>query len=192
MGMANGSSILETDRLQLRLFEQSDVEHLHLLYSDPEVMRHMGGTRTREKAEEHYQEFAQQYAKTGFTLWAVEQKTDGQFVGRVGLWPLDGTQEVQLGYMIARPYWGRGIATEASVACLDLGFSRLAVDFIAAITVSENGASRRVMKKLGFRFVREDRYYDTDVLYHRLERGEWPAANTNRAAGRSKNEIRSN
>jgi len=192
VGIADGSPIIETNRLQLRLFEQSDVEQLYLLYSDPEVMRYMRGTRTREQAEKHIQDFAQQYAKTGFTLWAVEQKTDGQFVGRVGLWHLDGTQEVELGYVIAKPHWGKGIATEASVACLDLGFRRLALEFIAAIAVPENSASLRVMSKLGFKFVREDRYYDMDVLYHRLERGEWLPASPNRAAGRSKNETRSN
>jgi len=178
--MANGPPILETDRLQLRLFEQSDVEHLHLLYSDPEVMRYMGGTRSREQAEQHIQAFAQQYAKTGFTLWAVQQKTDGQFVGRVGLFFLDETEEVELGYMLARPHWGKGFATEASAACLDLGFDRLALESIAAIAAPENGASLQIIKKLGFKFVREDRYYDTDVLYHRLEREEWLAANPTR------------
>jgi len=179
MGMAIGSPIIETNRLQLRLFEQSDVERLYLLYSDPQVMRYMRGTRSREQAEEHIQAFARQYEKTGFTLWAVEQKTDGEFVGRVGLMPLDGTQEVELGYAIARPHWGKGFATEASVACLDLGFRQLALEFIAAIAVPENGASLRVMKKLGFKFVREDCYYDMDVLYHRLERGEWSRARSN-------------
>ena len=49
----NGSPILETKRLQLRLFQQSDVEQLHLLYSDPDVMRYMRGTRDRKQAEEH-------------------------------------------------------------------------------------------------------------------------------------------
>lgn len=180
MGMANGSPIIETNRLQLRLFEQADVEQLYLLYSDPEVMRYMRGTRDRKQAEEHIQAFAQQYAKTGFTLWAVEQKTDGQFIGRVGLFHLDGTQEVELGYVIARPHWGRGLATEASVACLDFGFRQLALEFITAIAVPENVASLRVMKKLGFKFVREDRFYDMDVLYHRLEREEWLAANPTR------------
>ena len=141
-------------------------------------MRYMlGGTRSRKQAEEHVHAFAQQYAKTGFTLWAVQQKTDGQWIGRAGLWPLDATEEVQLGYVIARPYWGKGIATEASAVCLDFGFRELALELIAAITVSENGASLRVMKKLGFKFVREDRYYDTDVLYHRLESGKWLAGN---------------
>ncbi len=177
VGMANRSPILETNRLRLRLFEQSDVEQLHLLYSDPEVMRYMGGTRTWEQAEEHIQAFAQQYAKTGFTLWAAQQKSDGQFVGRVGLFFLDKTEEVELGYMLAKPHWGKGFATEASAACLDLAFRRLALESIAAIAVPQNAASLQIIQKLGFKFVREDRYYDTDVLYHRLEREAWLAAN---------------
>lgn len=61
MDTVNDSPILETNRLQLRLFEQSDVERLYRLYSDPEVMRHMRGTRDRKQAEEHIRAFAQQY-----------------------------------------------------------------------------------------------------------------------------------
>jgi ribosomal-protein-alanine N-acetyltransferase len=173
--MSNSSPIIETHRLQLRLFEPSDAEQLYQLYSDPEVMRFMRGTRSRQQAEEHVQAFAEQYAKMGFTLWAVEQKADSQIIGRVGLWFLDGTEEVELGYLIAKSHWGRGLATEASLACLDFGFRQLALEFTAAIAVPENVASLRVMKKLGFKFVRKDRYYDMDVLYHRLERGEWLA-----------------
>ncbi len=165
--------VLKTERLRLRLFEQSDVEQLYLLYSDPGVMRYMRGTRSREQAEEHIHAFVEQLGKTGFTQWAVEQKSDGEFLGRAGLMPLPGTSEVELGYLIAQPYWGRGIATEASTVCLDCGFRRLGLDFIAAVTVPENVASQRVLQKLGFKFLREDRYYDSDVLYHRLERAEW-------------------
>lgn len=177
--MANSSPIIETHRLRLRLFEPSDVEQLHQLYSDPEVMRFMRGTRSRQQAEEHVQAFAEQYAKTGFTMWAVEQKADGQIIGRVGLFFLDGTEEVELAYLIAKSHWGKGFATEASVACLDFCFRQIALESIAAIAVPENGASLRVMEKLGFKFVREDGYYDMDVLYHRLEKQDWLAEKTN-------------
>jgi len=177
--MASNSPIIETHRLRLRLFEPSDAEQLYQLYSDPDVMRFMRGTRSRQQAEEHIQAFAEQYAKTGFTLWAVEQKVDGQVIGRVGLWFLDGTEEVELGYLIAKSHWGKGFATEASVASLDFGFRQIALESIAAIAVPENGGSLRVMEKLGFKFVREDRYYDMNVLYHRLVKEDWLAEKAN-------------
>jgi len=169
--MASQAPLLETDRFQLRLFRASDVDALAALYADPEVMRYLKGPRPRELAEKHVPAFAEQFEKTGYTLFAVESKATGEVVGRVGLWPLDQTDEVELGYVIARAHWGQGIATETSAACVDDGFRRLRLPFIAAIAVPENKASLRVMQKLGFRYVRPDRYYDNEVLYHRLDRG---------------------
>lgn len=164
-----GNTILETERFRLRVFCDADADVLFALYTDPDVMRYLGGTRNHDTAKEHVAKFADQFDKTGYSLWAVEHKASGQFVGRVGLWPLDKTDEVELGYVIARRYWGQGAATETSLACLEYGFGRLELPFIAAIARAENGASLRVMQKLGFRFVRNDRFYDTDVLYHRLD-----------------------
>lgn len=167
--MATRNVVLATQRCNLRLFENTDVENLYSLYSDSDVTQFLPGKRTRDVAEDHVNSFARQYENSWFTLWAVECNTSGEFVGRVGLWPLDQTDEIELGYIIARRFWGKGIATETSAACLDYAFSKLKLPSIAAITVAENYASLRVMQKLGFRLVRPDRYYDTDVLYHRLE-----------------------
>jgi RimJ/RimL family protein N-acetyltransferase len=69
--------------------------------------------------------------------------------------------------MIARSHWGRGAASETSAACLEYGFGQLKLPFIAAICVAENLPSRRVLDKLGFKFIRHDRFYNTDVIYHR-------------------------
>ena len=167
--MAGSLPILESRRFLLRLCGEGDVDHLAALYADPEVMRFYPGLRSREVAEEQVRKFAEHYEKTGYSMWAVEDKASGEFVGRVGLWPLDQTSEVELGYMIGRRRWGEGIATETSAVCLEYGFSKLRLPFIAAITVAGNAASRRVMEKLGFRYVRDDRYYGMDVLYHRVE-----------------------
>jgi RimJ/RimL family protein N-acetyltransferase len=130
-------------------------------------MRFFRGVETREYAAAHIEKLAAVYEAKGHTLWAVEEKMTGELVGRVGLWPLDKTAEVELGYMIARSHWNRGAATETSAACLRYGFERLDLPLIAAICVAENMPSRRVMEKLGFQFIRHDRYYDMDVMYHR-------------------------
>ena len=169
--MANTAPILESDRFHLRLFRDSDVGALAAMYADPEVMRYMKGPRPREIAEKNIQSFAECYEKSGFTLLAVESKATREVVGRVGLWPLEQTDEVELGYLIAHSHWGQGIATETAAACLDDGFRRLCLPYIAAICAHENKASSRVMQKLGFQFVGPARFYDTDVLYHRLDRG---------------------
>jgi RimJ/RimL family protein N-acetyltransferase len=169
--MATQAPALETDRFQLRLFRESDVDALAALYADPEVMRLLKGPRPRELAEKHVHLLAEHFAKTGYTLFAVESKATSEMIGRVGLWPLDQTDEVELGYVIARAHWGQGIATETAAACVDDGFRRLRLPFIAAVCDIDHDASVRVMLKLGFQFIRTARFYDCDVLYHRLDRG---------------------
>lgn len=165
--MQPANAALETVRYRLRLFGHDDVDFLAGLYADAEVMRYFPSVETRDYAAKHIEKFAAVYQANGYTLWAVEEKATGALVGRVGLWPLDQTTEVELGYMIARSHWGHGAATETSAACLDYGLGHLRLPFIAAICVRENLGSRRVLEKLHFNYVRNDRYYNTDVLYHR-------------------------
>jgi ribosomal-protein-alanine N-acetyltransferase len=169
--MSHPAPTLETPRFQLRLFQESDVDALAALYADPEVMRYMKGPRPRELAEKQVHTLAEQFDKTGYTQFAVESKATGEVVGRVGLWPLDQTDEVELGYIVARSLWGQGVATETAAVCVEDGFRRLGLSFLAAICDLEHKASARVMQKLGFRYVRQARFYDTDVLYYRLDRG---------------------
>jgi RimJ/RimL family protein N-acetyltransferase len=159
--------VLETVRYRLRLFGHDDLDFLAGLYADPEVMRYFPNLETRDYAAKHIEKFAEACTAKGHTLWAVEEKATGHLVGRVGLWPLEQTAEVELGYMIVHFHWRRGAATETSAACLNYGIVELKLPFIAAICVAENLPSRHVLDKLGFQYLRDDRFYDTDVMYHR-------------------------
>lgn len=171
------ATVITTPRFHLRLFDYRDVDNLTALYTDPEVMRYFPREYSREKAAKDIHDLNQQYKNSGFTLWAAESRLTGEFVGRIGLWCLDTTEEVELGYMVLRDHWGEGIATEVSEACLEYAFTNLQLPFVAGIAVPENTASIRVMEKLGFEFIREDCYYDTDVLYHRLEASDFHQRN---------------
>lgn len=86
----------------------------------------------------------------GFCFWAVERKEDGILIGTVGLRKVGYealfTPAVEIGWRIARPFWGLGYAPEA---CLQFGFDALALSEIIAITVPSNPKSRRVMSKIG-------------------------------------------
>ena len=164
---------LETNRLRLRLFEPGDVAALAALYEDPEVMHFIPVGKEPPDCPGQVERFRDRFEQSGYTLWLAERKDDGAFVGRVGLWPLDGTDEVELAYLLERRHWGSGLATEAAAACLQFGFTQCRLSSIAAIADPDNGASLRVMEKLGFRFVREDRFYGIAVRYHLLHREEW-------------------
>ncbi|BDA86600.1 N-acetyltransferase [Aureimonas sp. SA4125] len=74
----------------------------------------------------------------------------GRFLGMCGLRPMVRPRTVDLGYWLGRPHWGKGIATEAAQAVIDLAFTRAEIDCVHANCRAINGASRRVLEKCGF------------------------------------------
>jgi RimJ/RimL family protein N-acetyltransferase len=151
---------LETERLFLRRFTSDDVDNLVELDGDPAVMRFITGGRAtpREEIEkEVLPAFLAYYERgAGYGFWAAIEKATGRFVGWFHLRPAEDAPagEVELGYRLRRPAWGKGYATEGSRALIDKGFSELGVERVVASTMVVNVASRRVMEKAGLRFVR--------------------------------------
>lgn len=172
--------MFETERLRIRLFRDSDLDRLDEIHSDPVSMRYMGLVRTRDETREKIRAYIDDFPKNGFTMWALESKDDGDLVGRAGLSFLDGTEEIEVGYLIDRKLWGRGLATEAARACVHFGFEEVGLEWIVGIVQPPNKASLRVLRKLGFVYLRDDHYYNADVLYHRLERSRWRSRSRHR------------
>jgi ribosomal-protein-alanine N-acetyltransferase len=140
----------ETARLSLRPFTADDLDDLVGLFGDPDVMLHIGkGVRSRAETKESLDRTMGYWSRLGLGMWAVHEKDTGRFVGRCGLQPLADSGDVELGYAYHRAFWGRGLATEGSVAALRFGFETLALPRIVAIARPENTASWRVMEKLG-------------------------------------------
>ena len=146
---------LETERLVLRRFTESDVDNLVELDGDPGVMRFITGGRatTRDEIQNdilpaflgYYERF------TGYGFWAAIEKSTGQFLGWFHFRPGKGSppDEPELGYRLRRSAWGKGYGTEGSRALIDKGFSELGVRRVVASTMAVNTASRRVMEKAG-------------------------------------------
>jgi ribosomal-protein-alanine N-acetyltransferase len=159
---------LETDRLHLRPVAADDFARFTALYGDPEVMRFIGrrGALTPAEVRERLDFMIDHWRRHGFGMWSLFHKPDGAFVGRCGMRYMDDTTEVELGYTLARRYWGQGFATEASRAAVSYAFGVLKVDRLVAIADPANAASVNVMKKLGMTFERVGHYYGTPcVLY---------------------------
>jgi RimJ/RimL family protein N-acetyltransferase len=142
---------METARLLLREWREEDIEPLARIYANPEVMKYMPPMShvATERQIDHFQE---SYQVEGVPMWAAVEKVSGRLIGRVGLarhadWPYADNTEV--GWLLDRPYWGRGRATEGAVAALEYGFSQLGLSRIISITRPDNLASRRVMAKVG-------------------------------------------
>jgi ribosomal-protein-alanine N-acetyltransferase len=167
--------IIETARLRLRPFAESDLEALVTLNSDREVMKYItdGAPMTREQSEARFEFYLNHWQQYGFGLFAIEYKDTDEFAGFCGMQYLDNTAEIEVGYRLARNYWGKGIATESSKACLKFGFDDLNLDRIVAVVRPDNLASQQVLEKIGLRYEKRAHYYNVDVMYYALNRNEY-------------------
>src|SRR5262245_54973412 len=114
---------LETDRLALRMLREPDFESYAAMCADPEVMRYIGDGQAlvRAMACRNLAMMIGHWSLRGYGLWAVEERTTGALVGRVGFWNPDGWPGFELGWMLRRSSWGQGYATEAARAVLRIG-----------------------------------------------------------------------
>ena len=151
---------LETQRLLLRRFSMADADHLVGLDADPDVMRFVnGGIPTSRDEIEHevLPAFLGYYERyEGYGFWAVIEKATGEFAGWFHFRPGQAAApgEVELGYRLRKPAWGRGYTTEGSRALIRVGFTEFGVRRVTAEAMAVNTASRRVMEKAGLRLVR--------------------------------------
>lgn len=148
---------LETQRLILRKFEETDAERLFLLDSNPEVMKYIGVPPLSDisESENVIKMIQQQYLDNGVGRLAVIEKESGLLIGWSGLKLI--TQEINgynniydLGYRFIPEYWGKGYALESAKASLDFGFNDLKAETIYAHAHSENEGSNHILRKLGF------------------------------------------
>lgn len=153
-------SVLETDRLLFRYHEDVDLDAYCQMMAEPEFRRLSGGQPlSREEAEKSFGHVKETIGKP-MTLLATVYKPDGCYIGRCGLYPNrdDDTNQIipgegVLAYYIARPYWARGLATEAGQAFLRYGFEELGLSRIVAGTSISNIGSNRVLQKIGMELV---------------------------------------
>lgn len=146
---------LRTTRLLLRGWRDSDLAPFAALNADPEVMEHFPSTLSRAQSDAFADRIVATLKRRGWGLWATEENSTGAFIGFVGLNPVPFeapfTPAVEIGWRLARPYWGSGLATEAAHAVLAHAFGPLGLEELVSFTSTTNVRSRRVMQKLGMR-----------------------------------------
>lgn len=166
--------VYETERLILRRFDMSDAEYFYELNKDPEVMKYTADrvfASVEESAEliRNYKE----YDKTGFGRWTVVLKETKEVLGWCGLKYIESVQEVDLGYRLHRKYWNMGYATEASIACLKYGFEELGLEQIVAQVLEDNGASVRVLEKVGMKYWKTLDTEENPGLFYRIRKEDF-------------------
>lgn len=147
------SYIIQTKRIGLRNWVETDLDEFAEMNADEEVMRYFYNRFDKESSKGQLQKFHDHYVAHGYTYFATEELTSRQFIGFVGL--LNQTYEspftpcVDIGWRLKKAVWGKGYATEAAQACLDFAFAELQLTEIFSITPKLNLASARVMQKIG-------------------------------------------
>jgi RimJ/RimL family protein N-acetyltransferase len=147
------ATILKTPRILLRPWRREDYAPYAALNADPEVRRYWPSTLTREESDEQADHLRRHIEQHDFGFWAAEAPGVAPFVGFIGIKPVEPdlpfAPAIEIGWRLAREYWGRGYATEGARAVLADGFQRLGLREIVAYAVAENMASRRVMERVG-------------------------------------------
>lgn len=146
--------ILETERLLLRRWKKSDEEPFQKINSDPVVMEFLLAKLSPTESNAMIARAEAHFEKHGFGPWAVELKTSGALLGFTGLtvpaFETSFTPCVEVGWRLAREYWGSGFATEAARAALAFGF-QAGLPEIVSFTVPANIRSIAVMERLGMK-----------------------------------------
>ncbi len=144
---------LRSERLRLRRFRAEDLEPFAALNADPQVMKHLLRTLSRDESDALAARFEEHFEQHGFANLAVEVVAESAFAGFVGLavprFDAPFMPCVEVGWRLATRFQGRGYATEGARAALAFGFEQIGLDEILSFTVPANRASWRVMEKVG-------------------------------------------
>jgi len=170
-------TILETERLLMRRLLASDLDDLYALYRDPEIRRYFPeGTLTLEETREELEWFLNGHPDhPELGLWATIHKPTGAFIGRCGLlpWTIDGVDEVEIAYLIAKSWQRQGFGAEAARALVRYGFEALGLNRLVALIDPKHEASIRTAERAGLRFWKEAEVEEVRSPVYAVTRASW-------------------
>lgn len=154
---------METERLQLRVWDDQDLDAVKQFWGDAEVMKYSLGATPHEKLLEVIQAYRKLHGERGLSTYAVIEKATGQVIGACGFNPSQaGTSNVELIYHFASSSWGKGYATEAAIACVQIAKNHGGVRRIHASCDLNNKGSFHVLEKAGFTYLGMKWFEDTE------------------------------
>lgn len=143
--------IFTSHRLTGRALRETDLDFIAAMLADPHVMRFWPRTMSRDEAATWIANHQQRYRTDGVGYWLLQERETGQPVGQAGLLiqEVEGVREIGVGYMLHRPFWGRGYATEAAGACVRYAIDTLRCASVVILIRPGNTPSLRVVARLG-------------------------------------------
>ena len=170
---------LETERLLLRWIREEDFEDLCRLSADPEVMRFLGGKAlTPLEVWQRMAGYIGHWHLRGYGVWAVEEKSSGKFLGRIGFMNPATWPGFELGWTLARDGWGKGYATEGARRAMKYAFTEMDRDHIISCIAPANIASIKVAERLGETVEGKTELMGNEVLIYGISREEWLTKNS--------------
>jgi ribosomal-protein-alanine N-acetyltransferase len=169
--------ILETERLILDTWQSADWTAFRPIANDTEVMRYITGgvPWPDEKIQSFVERQIETYRARGFCRWKLLEKASGSLVGFCGAGPWRDAAEPEIGWWLARPFWGRGLAGEAARPALRDVFERVRLERVISVAMPDNHASTRIMRKLGLEFDGEFESNGTRLVRYALDRATYEA-----------------
>ena len=168
---------LETERLRLRMWrEETDFDPYARVCADAEVMRFLspqGKPLTRPEAWRQLAFLIGHWQLRGYGHWAVEEKASGRFVGRIGFLNPEGWPGFEIGWTLAREFWGKGYATEGARRALRYAFTEMGKEHVISLIHPENRNSIRVAERLGETLEGETEVVGIKVLIYGISRDKW-------------------
>lgn len=168
--MPGADTIIETDRLILRRWRESDLDGLADMMGDEDHAQYIGGKKNRDESWRLMALFMGHIDLRGYGLWAMEDKATGAFAGRTGIWYPHGWPEIEVGWGLAKPFLGKGYATEAAAAAANWAFDNLGLDHLISIIHQDNSPSMAVARRLGEVYDRDFQLWDMPCHIYRLDK----------------------
>jgi len=174
--------ILETERLILRMFREDDAAAYARICADAEVMRYIGEGRALSVLEAWRQMayIVGHWQLRGYGHWAVEEKSSGRLMGRIGFFNPAGWPGFELGWTLGREFWGKGYATEGARRAPKYAFEEMDRDHVISLIQPDNKASIKVAERLGEKLEGQTQVFDHEVLIYGIDRADWQAETANR------------
>jgi len=168
---------LESERLLLRWLREADFDQFARMCRDPEVMRFLGGEVTTDiDVWRQMASIMGHWYFRGHGIWAVEEKSTGNLIGRIGfIYPI-GWPAFELGWTLARESWGKGYANEGAQRALQYAFTEMGRDHVISLIAPANVASARVAQRLGEKIEGQTELLGKEVLIYGIGREEWAAS----------------
>jgi RimJ/RimL family protein N-acetyltransferase len=161
---------ISTPRLTLRAFASTDDTGLHRIMNEPDIMQYFPRTDApdMERVQGLIERQFMQWKEYNLGWWAVVPHGQTELIGWNGLQYLPETNDVEVGYLLSRQFWGQGLATEGAKASLEFGFKTLGLPQINGLTHPENTASQNVLKKCGMHYVERKEYFGMQLFRYVL------------------------